>query len=147
MTGYRDDYYGADSDGTGRDVRDHNAYQKEQAERDREAAESLVSQLHRAEKRYLRYLQPGPMVDKEKNLAEAKAEKERLEALIAAEEREAAKARRAKQDKEWTREVTAARKEEWNAVAKAHNWPQGRAEHEVGFKLNTIKRYLEKYNL
>ncbi len=149
-------YYGEDSDGTGRDVRDH-IQQQLDGDKAREAYEQtpkgqvskLNSQINRLEKDRLYWLIEGQtgrsdiptkLAEVEAQIAAVTAERDALGAELDTQER-------IEQDAEWTKEVTVSRRAEWNKVAQAHKWPQGKIEHEVGFKMDTLKHYIAKWEL
>jgi len=150
-------YYDKNSDGTGRDVREHIARRREdmrlQGAREQTPwgqMQKLSRQIRRLEKdidayRFQRVDFGAAVDDKiaaaQAQIAQLKTQKTALHAEIEAEERIA-------QDAEWTREVTIARRAEWNEMAQAHpQWPLGKIEHETGLKAEIVKRYITKWEL
>jgi len=150
-------YYGEGSDGTGRDVRDHIQRQLD-ADKARKAYEQtprgwiskLNDKLDSLEKDRLYWLIenqtgrsdiPAKLAEVEAQIAAVTAERDVLSAELEAQER-------IEQDAEWTREVTIARRAEWNRVARANpKWKQYKMQQETGYKMDTLKHYIAKWGL
>ena len=150
-------YYGENSDGTGQDVRDHiqNEIDRQEHQEAHEQTpwgkiEKMACQIRSLEVEIRAYRSQrvdsgAEVADK---IATAKAQIEVLKAQKTALHTELDAQEREEQDAEWTLEVTIARRAEWNKAAQANpKWKQYKMQTATGYKMDTLKHYIAKWEL